>query len=154
MDKQTGEHGPSRSATSGDSEREKKPLSIGDQVLRGAKSNTKIEDVEEALATTRKRKGEEFPYRDGYGTSGKEEAGLLRYRQMAAKNKTNLTTAVRDYKAAEDAWRADPVQGLCIRRSAWVFRNRSFKLQRNDFMTSMETSVAGNNRDNGRQSRH
>jgi hypothetical protein len=96
-----------------DSETPKKPLSLGDKVLAGAKSNTiRIEDVEESLSKVRRKNGDLYPYRDGLGRTGKKQAAYERFERTAAKNGTTVPNALHDYHAMETAWRQDPLLGV------------------------------------------
>lgn len=69
-------------------------------------------DVEEAVAQQRAKKGDEFPWRSGYGRTGKREAELHRYEELARNSGTTLPKAVRDYHSIESLARQNPVAGM------------------------------------------
>lgn len=77
--------------------------------------------VEEAVAQQRIRRGDQAPYRSGYGLTGKRNSEMIEFERLAKRNGTSVPKAIRDYKAIEDAGRRDPLLGVeaYAKRMGW-----------------------------------
>jgi hypothetical protein len=71
----------------------------------GKTSKMDVSAVEEAVASQRRKAGDPFPYRSGFGKTGRRWADLEQYDAEAKRNGTSVPAALHDYTSVEHGWR-------------------------------------------------